>query len=219
MAEDGGLAQGLHGIGQTFAAKGQAAIFNAPAAHDADGVVAGLNTRPAAASSKDAAAAVGGYGDAGSREAVLTQIFQTLPLLEIFELGAERGMLQVDSVKALPAAAQQRLAGLARQEIELRDVVLTHDLVVSNGQDLTLDQLQEVLAVARVPMIQQAIMAGASGNTGNISQPSSADQIVLTRAEKEPFVMAFLQTITLDVAGNDLQSAFAVSAWRLANTN
>jgi len=180
--------------------------------------VAGLNTAPAASVSKDAAAAVGGYGDAAAREAVLTQIYRALGISEVFQLGAERGITQVDAVKSLPPAAQQRLVALTREEISVRDGVLIHDLAISNGQDLTIDQLQEILLVARVPLVQQAIMAGATGVTPtNITPPTAAEQAVLNRVEQEPFVMAFLKNLNLDVAGVDLQAGFQVGAWRLTN--
>ncbi len=218
QAEDITLPQDFQIAGHAFAAKGASAVNTTPSARDADGVVAGLNTLPAAAASKDAAAAVGGYGDSSAREAILTQIFQALPVEQIFELGAERGLSQIDAVKSLPAAAQQHLIALTREEIGIRDSVLTHDLAISNGQDLSTDQLQEVLLVVRVPLVQQAFLAGATGvNPTNITPPTAAEQVVLNRAQQEPFVMGFIKNINLNVAGVDLQASFQVGAWRLTN--
>lgn len=218
-AETTTLTQALKGAGEVFAEKGAAAVTGKTEVRDADGVVSGLNTVPAASSSRDAAAAVGGYGDKAAREAVLSEIFRTLPVEQIFELGSVKGLMQVESVQQLPTAAQEHLLTLTREEVGLRDAVLTHDLAVSNGQDLTVDQLQEILAVARVPLIQQAMLAGATGDQSHITPPSAADQVVLTRAEKEPFVMAFLQSINLNVAGFDLQAGFQVAAARQAMVN
>jgi len=218
LAEGVTLPQDFQSAGQAFAAKGASAVVAAPVARDAEGVVTGLNTAPASAASKDAAAAVGGYGDAQTREAVLTQIFQLLPIEQIFEAGAEKGITQIDAVKSLPPAAQQHLVALTQQEISVRDGALTHDLAISNGQDLTLEQLQEILLVVRVPLVQQAFLAGATGvNPTNITPPTPAEQVVLTRAQQEVFVMNFIKTINVDVAGADLQAAFSVAGWRINN--
>ena len=219
VAEDVTLPQDFVSVGKAFAAQGASAVVAKPAVRDGDGVVAGLNTAPAASASQDAAVAVGGYGDTAARQAVLTQIFTALPLEQIFELGAERGIAQVDAVKSLPPAAQQRLVALTREEISVRGGVLMHDLAVSNGQDLSLDQLQEILLVARVPLIQQAILAGATGvNPTNITPPTAAEQVVLNRARQEPYVMEFMKTINLDLTSVDLQASLQVGAYRVANT-
>jgi hypothetical protein len=218
LAEGVTLPQDFQNAGQAFAAKGASALVAAPAARDADGVVAGLNTAPASAASKDAAAAVGGYGDGQTREAVLNQIFQALPIEQIFEAGAEKGITQIDAVKSMTPAQQQHLVALTQQEIGVRDRALAHDLAVSNGQDLTLDQLQEILLVVRVPLVQQAFLAGATGvNPTNITPPTPAEQVVLNRAQQEVFVMNFIKTINVDVAGADLQAAFSVAGWRISN--
>lgn len=218
LAEDVTLPQDFVSAGKAFATQGASAVVAKPAVRDADGVVAGLNTAPAASASKDAAAAVGGYGDTAARQAVLQQIFEALPLEEIFELGAQQGIMQVDAVKSLPPAAQEHLVALTREEISVRNGALMHDLAVSNGQDLTMDQLQEILLVARVPLVQQAILAGATGvNPTNITPPTAAEQVVLTRAQQEPYVMAFMKTINLNVAGVDLQASLQVGAYRMSN--
>jgi hypothetical protein len=115
-------------------------------------------------------------------------------------------------------AQQQHLVALTQQEIGVRGSALTHDLAVSNGQDLTLDQLQEILLVARVPLVQQAFLAGATGvNPTNITPPTPAEQVVLNRAQQEAFVTNFIKTINVDVAGADLQAAFSVAGWRISN--
>lgn len=113
--------------------------------------------------------------------AVGEQVITNLHLFELLAYGGHNGILQNESIAAMPVDDQNRLGAMFDEEIAAHRAETVHAMATSNSGYYTTEQLGQLLALSKIKYVQDLVLAG--GDT-SLATP---DETSMTEAERTLF--------------------------------